>query len=89
MPWTLDETYQRILSAIDDQYFEEARTALEWLVFSGKPLIVRELAEACSIDVARETGPSILNDGKDAILGILGIISSLVLVERTTTRYQL
>jgi hypothetical protein len=45
MPKGLDETYKRVLGAIDDMYFEEARTALEWLAFSVEPVTVAQLAE--------------------------------------------
>jgi hypothetical protein len=51
MLFTLDETYALMLTSIDDPYFDEARAALEWLVFSLRPLSVAELADACSIRV--------------------------------------
>jgi hypothetical protein len=46
LPETLDETYSRILLAIDPQYQEEARRALLWLSFAKRPLSIKELAEA-------------------------------------------
>jgi hypothetical protein len=51
MPKGLDKTYERVLDAIDDMYFDEARTALEWLAFSVELVTVAELAEACSISI--------------------------------------
>ncbi|KAJ4314926.1 hypothetical protein N0V94_006230 [Neodidymelliopsis sp. IMI 364377] len=80
MPQSLDETYERILSAIDDLYFTEARLALEWLVFSISPLSVAELAEACSISVSAATDPHLTEGGYEAIVGLLSVISSLVVV---------
>jgi ankyrin repeat protein len=50
LPKSLDETYERILLAIDDSYRQEAFTALQWLAFSKRPLSVEELAEAAIID---------------------------------------
>ena len=80
MPRTLDETYERILSAIDDMYFNESRTALEWLVFGNAPLSVAELADACSISIGRDTEPSLMEGGHEAIMGLLSVISPLVLI---------
>lgn len=50
LPSTLDETYERILLNIDEQYRKEAQVALTWLVASRRVLTVEELAEAVSID---------------------------------------
>lgn len=49
LPETLDETYNRILLAIDMQYLEHARSAFEFLVVARRPLKVEELAEAVVI----------------------------------------
>lgn len=49
LPSTLDETYERILLNIDEQYRQEAQVALNWLVASRRVLTVEELAEAVSI----------------------------------------
>lgn len=51
LPSTLDETYERILLNIDDQYKQEAQVALTWLVASRCVLTVGELAEAISIEI--------------------------------------
>ncbi len=50
LPSTLDETYERILLNIDEQYKQEAQAALTWLVASQHVLTVEELAEAVSIE---------------------------------------
>ncbi|KAH7079932.1 hypothetical protein BKA63DRAFT_600355 [Paraphoma chrysanthemicola] len=81
MPRTLDKTYERVLTSIDDLYFEEARTALEWLALSTRPLTVAEMAEVCSIRLDNNGEPSLDEGGHVALLGLLGVISSLVLVE--------
>jgi ankyrin repeat protein len=81
MPDTLDKTYERILASIDDLYFDEVRTALEWLAFSTRPLSVAEMAEVCSIRLDDSGEPYLDQGGHAALLGLLGVISSLVLVE--------
>jgi ankyrin repeat protein len=50
LPKTLDDTYTRILRSIDDEYQQEAITALRWLVSSERPLRIDELAEATAVD---------------------------------------
>jgi hypothetical protein len=80
MPRTLDETYDRVLSAIDDQYSDEAKTALYWLAFSARPITVAELAEACSIRIEHNAEPSLEDGGYEAITGLLDVISSFVLL---------
>ncbi|KAH6619901.1 hypothetical protein C7974DRAFT_222932 [Boeremia exigua] len=80
MPRTLDETYERVFSAIDDQYFDESKRALYWLAFSARPISVAELAEACSIQIRHNTKPSLDDGGYEAITGLLGVISSFVLI---------
>ena len=54
LPSTLDETYERILLNIDEQYEKEAQVALTWLVASQRVLTVEELAEAVSIETDSE-----------------------------------
>jgi len=51
LPRTLDETYERILCAINDDYREYALRILQWLAFSARPLLVEQVAEAVAISV--------------------------------------
>ncbi|KAL1793099.1 hypothetical protein ACET3X_008081 [Alternaria dauci] len=81
MPRTLDETYARILSSIDNPYFVEARAALEWLALSMRPLSVAELAEACSIRIDDSQEPFLEEGGYDALVGLLSVLSSLIIIE--------
>jgi hypothetical protein len=55
LPKTLDETYERMLLAIQLQYRQEAISALTWLVSAKRPLTVIELAEASTIDISSTT----------------------------------
>ncbi|GAW16521.1 hypothetical protein ANO14919_059510 [Xylariales sp. No.14919] len=81
MPRSLDETYQRILDAIDEMYHDEVRVALEWLVFSERPLSVAELGEACSIRLDGNNKPFLEECSDEIVSGILGVLSPLVIVE--------
>ncbi|KAI9871132.1 MAG: hypothetical protein M1830_003282, partial [Pleopsidium flavum] len=49
LPRTLDETYERILKSIDEDYQAEAFIALQWLAFSARPMRLEEIAEAVSM----------------------------------------
>ncbi|KAI9657547.1 MAG: hypothetical protein M1831_004163 [Alyxoria varia] len=55
LPRTLDETYERILLQVDDEYQQEVRLALIWLVAAQRPLTVRELAEAVIVGISAES----------------------------------
>lgn len=46
LPRTLDDTYFRVFSSIDEVYREDAKNALMWLAFAGRPLQLTEIAEA-------------------------------------------
>jgi hypothetical protein len=52
LPKTLDETYDRMLSRIDDDgYSNEALTILQWLCFAARPLGIKEIVEVLAIDL--------------------------------------
>jgi hypothetical protein len=79
LPRTLDQTYDRILSAISEEHSVYAMRILQWLTFSARPLSVEEIAEVIAIDVAREPafdGDEVLEDPMEA----LNICSSLVTI---------
>ncbi|KDR69032.1 hypothetical protein GALMADRAFT_38252, partial [Galerina marginata CBS 339.88] len=50
LPKGLDEIYERMLKAIDDDYRADTMTFLEWLSFSKRPMKVAEIAEAITVD---------------------------------------
>jgi hypothetical protein len=50
LPKTLDETYERMLLNIDEEYGQEALNALLWLAFSERPLRLEEAAEAIVVN---------------------------------------
>ena len=49
LPIGLDETYERILSNIDDRDFVYASRALKWAAYSLRPLRIKELVEARAV----------------------------------------
>jgi hypothetical protein len=54
LPQTLDQTYDRILTAISKEDCEYVMRILQWLTFFARPLSVKEVAEVVAIDVARD-----------------------------------
>jgi ankyrin repeat protein len=50
LPKTLDETYERMLTRIDDGDRAHALVLLRWLTYSYEPLTLEQLAEASIID---------------------------------------
>ncbi|KAJ8105923.1 hypothetical protein ONZ43_g7236 [Nemania bipapillata] len=82
MPQTLDGTYERILTTIDQMYHDEVRLALEWLTFSEAPLSVAELADACSIRLDDMNELFLDECDEDTLAGLVGILSPLVLIEQ-------
>jgi ankyrin repeat protein len=49
MPDTLDATYDRILLAVPPRHRSYVQSALRWLAFAERPLLVAELAEAAVV----------------------------------------
>ncbi|KAI1577402.1 vegetative incompatibility protein HET-E-1 [Pyrenophora tritici-repentis] len=81
LPRTLDQTYDRILSTISEEYSKYAMRILQWLTFSARPLSVEEIAEVVAIDVARDPAfdrDEVLEDP----LEVLDICSSLVTITK-------
>ena len=52
LPKTLDETYERVLSKIPDEYVEDVRRVLQCLICGFEPLDIKEIAEIVAIDTA-------------------------------------
>ncbi|OAL53544.1 fibronectin type 3 and ankyrin repeat domain protein 1, partial [Pyrenochaeta sp. DS3sAY3a] len=79
LPQTLDQTYDRILTAISEEDREYAMRILQWLTFSLRPMSVDEISEVVAIDVARDPAfdrDEVLEDPLEA----LSICSSLVTI---------
>lgn len=54
LPKTLDETYERILLSIPDEYSDYAIRILHWLTHSLRPLSLDELSEIVAINIQGE-----------------------------------
>ncbi|KAI4671112.1 uncharacterized protein J4E88_009510 [Alternaria novae-zelandiae] len=54
LPKTLDQTYDRILTAISEEDRIYTIRILQWLTFSARPLTLKEVAEIAAIDIGRE-----------------------------------
>jgi hypothetical protein len=79
LPQTLDQTYDRILSRINEEHSEYAIRILQWLTFSARPLSVKEVAEVVAINVTRD--PAFDRDeALEDPLEALNICSSLVTI---------
>lgn len=79
LPQTLDQTYDRILTAIREEDRVYAIRILQWLTFSERPLTIEEVAEVAAIDVEGEPifdRDQVLIDPLEA----LDICSSLITV---------
>ena len=50
LPRTLNETYERILGGIDIEHIGDVLKILQWLLYSQRPLRLKELAEVLAID---------------------------------------
>ncbi|KAM0805871.1 hypothetical protein BDR22DRAFT_958912 [Usnea florida] len=84
LPKTLDDTYERILCAIDEAHAADAFKILQWLAFSMRPLELQELAEATAITL--DDRPKF--DPEDRLrhpTDILTICSSLVSISAKST----
>jgi hypothetical protein len=79
LPKTLDETYERILLNIDEEYSEAAFKVLQWIAFSARSMTVGEVAEMLAINL--DDDPRFIPDQRllDA-QDVFTICSSLVTI---------
>ena len=80
LPRTLDDTYARILSDIEEEPSRDATTILEHLTHAEKPLHLAEVAEIVGVDLdtLEYSSDNLLRDPRD---DILTICKSLVTIE--------
>ena len=79
LPATLDETYERMLTGVEEILREEALILLRWLVYARSPPSLGELAEATIIDL--KYAGSVNFDDRGNIEDTLEILSGLVTLE--------
>lgn len=87
LPPTLDETYERILLNIDREVWQKARTALQWLIFSARPLRLQDIAEAVVIDPGSDS--FLPEDRMFEPHDIVGIYRSLISISDDTSEVRL
>jgi hypothetical protein len=81
LPKSLDETYDRILSSIDEQHSSDVHKVLQWLAFSAEPMTLEEVADGLSANLDHGCllePDKRLRDPED----ILTICSSLVTISK-------
>lgn len=81
LPTTLSDTYDRILTELDENDQADARRALTWLACATRPLSVREVAEAAVVEPEKD--PPVEPESRllDPVNDICEILGSLVTVE--------
>jgi hypothetical protein len=87
LPKSLDETYDRILSNIDEEHSSHARNILQWLAFSVRPVTLEEVAAGLAVDLDH----SCLLDPDQQLqdpYDILTICSSLVTMSDESQPHQ-
>ncbi|KAK3613761.1 hypothetical protein LTR56_027692 [Elasticomyces elasticus] len=78
LPATLDATYDRMLSKIEDLYHKEAIVLLQWLAYAQSPPSLSELVDAAIIDPTEEG--CVATDERGGLEDTLEILSGLVVV---------
>ena len=80
LPKTLDQTYERMLCRIEEEDRHYAMKILQWLAFSARPLLLKEVAEIVTIDI--NSDPQVDPDRRFADRQeILEICASLIVRE--------
>ncbi|KAK6844762.1 hypothetical protein PG995_014872 [Apiospora arundinis] len=90
MPTSLDEMYDRILDAIPAEKESVVKSALQWLAFSNRPMLLEELATAVVVRPSLQEHGQLLGSGRlsdeQTIADLCGVLvkrSTLVMTRRT------
>ena len=86
LPRNLNDTYDRILCNINEEYQQYALHLLQWLAFSVRPLRLKEISEVVAIDfndVPQFDPQRRLPDPGD----VMDICSSLITVMKKTSKF--
>ena len=86
LPATLDATYERMLTGIEEMLREEALVLLRWLAYAQSPPSLGELAEATIIDPTDAGGVDVDNRGD--IEDTLKILSGLITLESSERTHE-
>ncbi|KAJ5935909.1 NACHT nucleoside triphosphatase [Penicillium verhagenii] len=90
LPRDLDETYERMLCSIADEYVDDVRRVLTLLCFSARPLTIDELIDAHAVDLNEP--PHLDRDGRsyeqndliDICLGLVEVVAATVKYKGTS-----
>jgi ankyrin repeat protein len=80
LPRTLDETYQRMLVNIAEDYADEAASLLKWLAYSNEPLTLAELATAAGIRLSADDRDEVADPEDVDYESPVNILEGLVIV---------
>ena len=86
LPATLDATYERMITGIEDVYRKEAVVLLRWLAYARTPLSLGELAEAAIVDPKCDDSVDVDNPGD--VEDTIDILSGLVVLETPSLAYS-
>ncbi|KAM3414332.1 hypothetical protein BST61_g10979 [Cercospora zeina] len=86
LPATLDATYERILTAIEENVHGDALALLRWITYAQKPLTLEELVETTIIDLDQEASVAI--DDRGGLGDVLEILSGLILTEDAVATWE-
>ncbi|KAI0903784.1 ankyrin repeat-containing domain protein [Ustulina deusta] len=88
MPKDLDQTYDRILYGIPASHRPFVQSALRWLVFSARPLLLEELAEATVIQPGEPFDPdSSRLLSQNMIIDLCGVLVSSSTISQYRTQW--
>ncbi|EMC97141.1 hypothetical protein BAUCODRAFT_106474 [Baudoinia panamericana UAMH 10762] len=79
LPATLDETYTRMLTGIEDRYRSDALTCLRWLAYARSPPTLSQLVDAVITDCERV---QVDFDDRGSLEDPLNILSGLIMIIR-------
>ncbi|KAK3670450.1 hypothetical protein LTR78_009691 [Recurvomyces mirabilis] len=78
LPNTLDETYIRMLEAIDGELREDALALLQWIAYSERPMTLVELIEATIVDQSGQGAVKVVDRG--GIDDVVDLLQGLVTI---------
>ena len=89
LPKTLNDTYERILSNLDEEYEEDALKVFQWLCFSTRPMRLDEMVEVLAISECRFMPEQRLPEPCDILKICSTLVSVTAAVKRNPTTTEL
>jgi hypothetical protein len=85
LPRTLNDAYERIISQIEDQYYEDASRILQWLMHSRRKMRLEEVAEVLTVTLDDHEPRFEVANRLYRARSILNICSSLIYISKSET----